>query len=566
MAGNPTDSGELTIPDRDQAALPAPWRLVFDSVPAGIFIASSSGDFIYVNRHWTALTGLRAELARGTGWMTAVHPDDRASVIASWTQACQQSQPWQQNFRCGHQPAAILPIRAQAIVAHEPDSGATLYVGSFIEHSSSALQDGASPLQRIESRGGEQLARQQFLANMSQELRLSLNEILGLSTLVLQTTLLPEQREGVKTIQTHAASLLNVVNDILDFSRIEAGRIMVLHEPFSIRETVQRAVALLSARIKDKHIELVVDIHGGVPETCIGDGLRLGQVLTSLLNNAVKYTPAHGAVLVFVSAEQHSPEQIELKISVTDSGAGIDPATLQAIFEPFGQSLSSQTPPQPGAGLGLYIAKSLIQLMQGRIWAESIPTRGSAFHLSLPLGVLLPWHTETVQSGSSTAKAPVSGSISSQRPYHVLVVEDHEVNQRYIERALNKHGFLVTVLHDGQEALEYLERPQTSWPDAILMDCQMPVLDGYAASIAIRKREQSSDRRIPIVALTASAMDEDRTRCLAAGMDDYIAKPIEPTPLAYIMARWCEGGRKARTACEQPSASMVSIGQPDSTS
>jgi signal transduction histidine kinase/ActR/RegA family two-component response regulator len=356
--------------------------------------------------------------------------------------------------------------------------------------------------------------KSQFLANMSHEIRTPMNGILGMTQLALMTADPEERREYLETSRNSAQALLTILNDILDFSKVEAGRLDLSLEPFSIRDCVSQVVRTLHFGASEKGLKLTWEIAPEVPGTLIGDPGRLRQILVNLIGNAIKFTH-HGAVSVEVKVISKEEGRCRCQFSIHDTGVGIAPDKIDLIFEPFTQLHSA--PAAGGTGLGLTICSRLVKLMNGRIWVESQPGSGSTFHFTAEF-------EEAAQE-----PAPECGSESQtasvlNRPLRVLVADDNPVNRRVVERILEKQGIAVLPAANGQEATELFEKEEV---DLVLLDVQMPVMDGLTAARRIRALEKGKSKRTPILALTAHAMKEDRERCLEAGMDGYLAKPVE---------------------------------------
>ena len=489
-----------------------------------------------------------AELAeQADAWFERLHTEDRSAVRDSLIASARQLSPWQQEFRTTHADGGERWLYANAIA--QPEDGGTVLWHGFLTDISRQRRD-AMELERyrhhleelVQARTAElaeatqaaqaaSLAKSAFLANMSHEIRTPMNAIIGLTYLVRRDTREPEQQERLKKVADAAEHLLSVINNVLDFSKIEAGKLQLERAEFSVGQVLDGIRSMLAQRAAEKQLRIELDVDPALAaRPLLGDAQRIAEVLLNFAGNAVKFTE-QGFVRLSARVEREQGSQLHLRFEVQDSGIGISEEAQARLFQDFEQADSSTTRRYGGTGLGLAICRRLAHLMHGEVGVQSQPGAGSLFWFSLPL--------ELPAASGPRAALPLSRNHIAQdlqqqfAGTRVLLAEDNAVNQEVAVALLSSAGLQVDVAEDGQQAVDMVQQRDYA---LVLMDVQMPVMDGLDATRAIRASARG--RLIPILAMTANAFAEERQRCLDAGMNDHVAKPVVAEQLFATLRLW----------------------------
>lgn len=447
--------------------------------------------------------------------LRCVHPDDRGMALDAWREIL-KGQALSLDFRVtyGDGPSVrSLSVRARS---YFDSAGKVTKVIGTVQDITERKDVERELLKAREVAEHSARARGTFLANMSHEIRTPMNAILGFTELLYETELTAEQRGYVDSIHFSGENLLVIINDILDISKIRSGRMTIEKCDFNMREVTNGILAVMSPKAAEKGLELTCSVDTVVPETLTGDPVRLNQILTNLISNALKFTES-GSVSVTIGAKVLETDGVLVEMAVADTGIGIPEDKQAMIFDKFVQASDDTTRKFGGTGLGLTIVKHLVEMQDGKIWLASKPGSGTTFYVQIPFG------RSTVHSKPSGKQAPVPSGLEKLRGAKILLAEDNSVNQLLARKVLEKAGCTVQIAANGVEALHLL---QNGIYDVVLMDIQMPEMDGYETARRIREFS-GSQSRIPIIAMTAHAFGSDVARSLAVGMDDYISKPFK---------------------------------------
>lgn len=497
------------------------------------------GTVCYWNRGSEKLYGYASEEAFGQNLLDLIIPSEmRSDVQAHIHQMFESGQAGPaEELELVRKDGSRVAVYSSHVISRYADGTAELYC---IDVDVSRQKEVADALRKAkEQADAASESKSRFLANMSHELRTPLNGVIGMIRLLMDTDLTAEQRRFSKMLDSSSHALLSVINDVLDFSKIEAGKLSLQPDVYAVRNVLRDTVGLLSQRAMDKDLALTYHVDENVPQNLVIDGGRVYQILINLVTNAIKFTERGHVKITFDWESCESREATSegtLVFCVEDTGIGIAAGKLQKLFEAFEQSDNSFTRRYGGTGLGLTICKQLIELMDGSIAVDSREGRGSTFTCRIPCRV----------AHGTPAPAPekTTGSTLPFDGLKVLLAEDNVVNQEVARIMLSQRGAAVTVVDNGQDARN---RALTESFDLLFMDIQMPVMDGLEATRQIREAEKAGDTHLPIVAMTAHVFVRDRERCIAAGMDDYISKPIEPRVVDAVLFKWVAALKKSES-------------------
>lgn len=505
---------------------------IIEESPDFVATADMQAHLKYLNIAGARLVGLPDNVDLSALSIKDMHPEWAARLILVEGIATVLRQGfWQGETALLHRDGHEIPV-SQLLLLHRDASGNPVLLSTIMRDITVYKQAEQALRQAKEAAEALAQSKSEFLANMSHEIRTPMNAIIGLSHLALNKEISTEIRDYLEKIYSSSNSLLGILNDVLDFSKLEAGRLTIDHSHFNIDVMLDNIRNVFVERAKEKHIGFKMDIAPDVPRDLVGDALRLQQVLINLLANAIKFTE-RGEVVFKITVSQADQSQVRLLFCVTDTGIGMSEHDLDKLFQPFSQVDGSITRRFGGTGLGLAISHNLLQLMGSKFSVTSAPGKGSSFSFELALDVPL-------LSGQRNADHPSATFIASEEDLgklligaRILVAEDNLINQQVVREFLNLSGIIVEIANNGKEAIALLDNGAF---DAVLMDIHMPEMDGFAATKLIRSQARFAE--LPVIALTAGVTKEERERCRAAGMNDFIAKPINPKRLISTLVRW----------------------------
>jgi PAS domain S-box-containing protein len=533
------------------------FRILASIAPVGIYLTDAKGDCLYANTRWCETAGMDMQAALGEGWVQGLHPDDRAAVFANWKQMVDSEGTWGMEYRFETADKRVTWVYALSTPYRDDGGKIVKYVGVNLDiterkRAEAALLDINAHLEeRVRQRTVDleasnqsltvakqaaeaaNVAKSVFLANMSHELRTPMNGVMGMIDLVLMRATDPQQIDWLKKSKGSAKHLLDVINDVLDISKIESDRMTLEKKDFSLSQTIDNVISMQGAAAFVKGLKLSRELDPSLPDILCGDALRLKQILINFIGNAIKFSD-HGQITVRAYAVEKTNAGLLLRVEVADQGIGISPEQQKRLFHAFAQADDSMTRKYGGTGLGLIISKRMALLMGGDAGVESTEGVGSTFWFTVKLAVKEVPAVEPESSGICSDAAIIQQRYFAHR---ILVVDDEPINREVAKTQLEALDLIVDSAEDGVEAVAMA---RTGLYAAIFMDMQMPNVNGLDATRQIRQLPDYEF--VPIIAMTANVFDEDKAQCLAAGMSDFLTKPFTPNELFGTLLRSLERG------------------------